>query len=145
MTLYVVTGPPAAGKTTWVNQHAQYGDIVIDYDHLAQALAPEAAVDQLTGDPADQPPPLARATQAARQAAIHSAITDHDHNPDAFDVYIVHATPSRQHTNHYRHHGAHIITCDPGYTECMRRAALERTPRQQAVVHDWYHHRGLTT
>lgn len=36
--LHVVTGPPAAGKTTYVEQHAQPGDLRVDFDLLAQAL-----------------------------------------------------------------------------------------------------------
>lgn len=42
MTLYLVTGPPAAGKSTWVRKHATHGDITIDYDALATVLTPQA-------------------------------------------------------------------------------------------------------
>ena len=34
----VVCGPPCSGKTTWVREHAQPGDAVIDYDDIAQQL-----------------------------------------------------------------------------------------------------------
>ncbi|WP_165683056.1 AAA family ATPase, partial [Mycobacteroides abscessus] len=47
MTLYLVTGPPAAGKSTWVRQHAKHGDITIDYDAIASVLTPAG------GDPHD--------------------------------------------------------------------------------------------
>ena len=60
------------------------------------------------------------------------------------DVYIVHAMPDRHAMNRYRKHGFEIVTVDPGYDECMRRAAAQRTPRQQAIVRDWYERRGLT-
>ena len=45
MTVYVITGPPAGGKTTWVRERAKPGDITIDYDTLAQALSPELPSD----------------------------------------------------------------------------------------------------
>lgn len=144
MTLYVVTGPPASGKTTWVAERAKYGDVVIDYDDIVAALHREDVDGELSGDPAEQPLWLAAVANAARQAAINEAIGLHDFAHGGFDVYIVHTTPSRQHLNSYRKHGAEMVECDPGYGECMRRAEAERTPRQQAFVRDWYERRGLT-
>jgi dephospho-CoA kinase len=38
MALYVITGPPAAGKTTYVATHARPGAVVLDCDRLAVAL-----------------------------------------------------------------------------------------------------------
>lgn len=142
MTLFVVTGPPASGKSTWVAERAKYGDVVIDYDDIVAAL--HRADNQLPGDPSEQPVVLAQVANAARQAAIDKAIEWHD-LPGFVrsDVYIVHTTPSRQHLNQYHKHGAEMVEMDPGYEECMRRAALERTPRQQAFVQDWYERRGL--
>ena len=34
----LVVGPPAAGKTTWVQQHARPGDVVVDFDEIARRL-----------------------------------------------------------------------------------------------------------
>lgn len=140
MTLYVVTGPPAGGKSTWIAERAGGNDVVIDYDSIIAALSNE----DVPGDPADQPTHLAQVAYAARTAAINEAIALHDETVGALiDVYIVHTTPSRHHLNSYRKHGAEIVVCDPGYGECMRRAQAERTPRQQAFVQDWYERRGL--
>lgn len=134
MTVYVITGPPAAGKSTWVSEHAKPGDITIDYDTLAQALSPE-----LASDPVEQPPHVVAVVRAARDAAINEACAG---SYEQRDVYLVHAMPDRHSMNRYRKHGFEIVTIDPGYEECMRRAT-ERTPRQQDVVHDWYERRGL--
>jgi broad-specificity NMP kinase len=38
MSKYVVSGPPGAGKTTWVKQHAKPGDLVFDADYLVSQL-----------------------------------------------------------------------------------------------------------
>lgn len=133
MTVYVVTGPPAAGKSTWVREHAKVGDITIDYDDLVACLAPG-----VERDPVAQPAHVAAVVGAARDAAINQAVSDCAHH----DVYLVHAMPDRRAMNRYHKHGFEIVTIDPGYDECMRRA-VQRTPRQQAIVHDWYERRGL--
>ena len=39
--IHVVTGPPCAGKSTYVRTNAKAGDLRIDYDQLAQALGAE--------------------------------------------------------------------------------------------------------
>ena len=36
--VYVVSGAPASGKTTYVRQHKQSGDLVFDLDHICAAL-----------------------------------------------------------------------------------------------------------
>lgn len=133
MTVYVVTGPPAAGKSTWIREHAKPGDITIDYDTLAQALSPG-----LPADPVKQPKHAVDVIMAARGAAMDEAmdITDHD-------VYLVHAVLTRQAEARYRSHGFEIVTIDPGYSECVRRAQEQRTPRQVEQVHRWYQQRGL--
>jgi len=38
MHVVLVTGPPCSGKTTYVAEHKQPGDVVVDYDALAVAL-----------------------------------------------------------------------------------------------------------
>lgn len=38
MTIYVLCGPPGAGKTTIVNKYLNLGDLVIDLDALGQAI-----------------------------------------------------------------------------------------------------------
>lgn len=35
---YVVSGPPGAGKSTWVSKHARPGDLRWDWDHVAACL-----------------------------------------------------------------------------------------------------------
>lgn len=37
--VYIVNGSPCAGKTTWVSNHANHDDLVVDLDRLYQAIS----------------------------------------------------------------------------------------------------------
>ena len=128
MTLYLVTGPPAAGKSTWVREHAQHGDITIDYDTLAATLTPPG------GKPHDWPPAVKAVTKAARQAAIDTAIQ----HATTTDVYVIHSNPSQRLIDHYANVGAQVVTIDPGRATVLARAKKERPWRIQQAAKEWY-------
>lgn len=128
MTLYLVTGPPAAGKSTWVREHAQLGDITIDYDALASALTPPGGASH------DHPLHVKAVTKAARQAAIDTALTMSSEH----DVYVIHSTPSARLVQHYLDHGAEVITVDPGRDVVMARCKRERPWRIGQAARQWY-------
>lgn len=44
--IHMVIGPPKAGKTTYVREHATRSSIVLDYGAVASALQPEASTPQ---------------------------------------------------------------------------------------------------
>lgn len=122
----VVTGPPAAGKTTHVRERAQPGDVIIDYDHLANALSGQDA------DNHDHPAHIQTITRAARQAALDAAI-----NTSA-RTWLIHATPSPKQQADYTARGAEIITIDPGKTIVMKRIKAERPARMAKAAGKWY-------
>ncbi|MFJ3506037.1 hypothetical protein [Streptomyces luteogriseus] len=41
--LYVITGPSAAGKSSWIDAHAKPEDVVIDLDRITVALTGRGA------------------------------------------------------------------------------------------------------
>lgn len=128
MTLFIVTGPPTAGKTTWVREHAQTGDITIDYDAIAATLTPPGP------QPFDPPMHVVDVAQAARNAAIHVALNKIWH----CDIYIIDSRPSPSARQRYESLGAQFIDIDPGYETCTARARAQRAPRIQQVVEAWY-------
>jgi predicted kinase len=128
MALIVVTGPPAAGKTTWVRANAQPGDIIIDYDRIAQALTVDGA------DTHRHSRILARVTFRARSAAINEALRV----CDRADVYLIHSAPRPDALARYHQHGARIITIDPGEHTVRARVQADRPATANKAVTRWY-------
>ena len=132
--LFVITGPPAAGKSSWIREHATARDIVIDLDLIALALAGPGAHHH------DHSPELLRVAYRARQAAVHEA----EQMADKVDVYLIHTMPQAKARARYRRLGARIVTVDPGEAVVRQRVQDMRQPGMDAVVTRWYqgHRRG---
>jgi hypothetical protein len=136
MGAWVVTGPPAAGKSSWVRARAKPGDIVVDLDLIAQVLTPG-------GEHHDHDRIVRTVAQRARQAAITEALK---HGGER-DVYIVHTQPGPRMLRLYRQHGAHVVTVDPGRDVVLARCRADRPHTVIAAVERWYaehgeHHTG---
>lgn len=128
MGLIIVTGPPAAGKSTWVVEHARPGDIVIDYDRLAQALTVDGS------DTHGHPRHLRNVTSRARSAAIREALN----HTDTCDVYVIHSLPSADALARYAEHNARIVTIDPGRDIVLERIRQDYPSTMVAVAERWY-------
>lgn len=126
--LYVITGPPAAGKSSWITARARATDIVIDLDRIAQALAGPGAP-QWT-----QEPILVKVAQRARFAAIDEALK----HRETVDVYLIHTMPSPKAEARYLRLGARIIAVDPGRDVVMQRVRDMRQDGMVAVATRWY-------
>lgn len=129
--LYVITGPPAAGKSSWIQAHATARDIVIDLDLITRALSGPGA-------PAwNQDPLQLRVAHRARYAAMHEAFELRDQ----VDVYLIHTMPSRKALAKYKRLDARIVTVDPGRDVVMKRIETMRDPDMQRVATRWYRQR----
>lgn len=121
--IVLVMGPPAAGKTTHVERHAAPGDVVIDYDAIAQALGPggnHELVMQLRGKLLTQ---LRRGELPARRA------------------WVLSCDPAAE--RRFPHH--EVVVLDPGKDEVLRRCSRERPRHLLAVAEDWYRRRAAQT
>jgi hypothetical protein len=129
--LYVVTGPPAAGKSSWIQAHATPRDIVIDLDLITRALSGPGAPQW------NQDPTLLRVAHRARYAAMDEAFTLRDQ----VDVYLIHTMPSRKALAKYKRLDARIVTVDPGQEIVMARIEAMRDPDMRRVATRWYRQR----
>lgn len=128
--LYVITGPPASGKSSYALSHAGAQDIVIDYDRIAVALAGPGA------DSHTHHRVLQRVAHKARYAAITEAL-DRVAAADTADVYLIHSMPAEHNMARYQAIGGQIITLDPGRQVVEERCRSTR-PQLLAVVGKWY-------
>ncbi|MEU3293009.1 AAA family ATPase [Streptomyces longwoodensis] len=129
--LYVVTGPPAAGKSSWVQSHATARDIVIDLDLITRALSGPGAPTW------NQDPIQLRVAHRARYAAMDEAFALRD----KVDVYLIHTMPSRKALAKYKRLDARIVTVDPGREVIMQRIDAMRDPGMRRVAARWYSQR----
>ncbi|QHC16872.1 hypothetical protein GR131_16250 [Streptomyces sp. GF20] len=129
--LYVVTGPPAAGKSTWIEARAKARDVVIDLDRITRALtgpgAPQWNHDRVA----------VRVALRARYAAIDEALS----HLDTVDVYLIHTMPSPKHLAKYKRLKAKVIAVDPGEEIVMQRIDTMRDPAMRRVAARWYNAR----
>lgn len=125
----IVTGPPAAGKSTYIREHRKPGDVTIDYDEIANTLAGLQPANH------EHQAHIKRVTKAARQAAIDAALGSKD---GTHTVWIIHSTPSANLLDKYRAAGAEIITIDPGKTTVMARCKDQRPKHMLKVAATWY-------
>ena len=129
--LYVVTGPPAAGKSSWIRAHATARDIVIDLDLIATALTGPGAPQW------NQDPTILRVAHKARYAAIEEACQ----LLDKVDVYLIHTLPNAKAMAKYKRLDARIVAVDPGRDIVMDRIEAMRSPEMKRVASRWYSQR----
>lgn len=126
--LYVVTGPPGAGKSSWIKAHAKPHDIVIDLDLMALAMSGPGA------DHHNHSATLLKVVHRARFAAIREA----EQHIDTVDVYVINTMPSAKHRAHYQRLGARVVVVDPGREIVEQRIRDMRQPTMLAVATKWY-------
>lgn len=126
--LRVITGPPAAGKTTYITQHAKQGDIRIDFDHIANLITGQ------TEDNHTHTHETIQLVRAGREAMRRQAIK----LADTCDIWLIHTKPTPKQLAEYRSVNAEIITIDPGKQTVTQRCKNQRPPQSLTTAHQWY-------
>lgn len=126
--IMIVCGPPAGGKSTYVLDHAQPNDVLIDLDRLVDALTPGM---RRTMEP---PPHVKHLAIRARRTIIERATRMYT----PCTVWMIHALPTAQDVAEYQGNRWPIIVIDPGRTVVEQRVHEERSPRLQRVTAEWY-------
>lgn len=124
--LTVITGPPCSGKTTYARQHAVPGDVVIDFDDLAQALGSTSTH--------DHDPLLREITAGAWAAAVNRAVRNHHR----LRVWVIDSNPLPARRKEYDQAGARYVELAAEPAELHRRAEQDgRSRRWHAVIDQW--------
>lgn len=123
----LVVGPIAAGKSTYVQEHAGPNDLVVDYDAISKALGPV----------------LPRGHGGVR----HQMVTDVRNkllrdirrgDVKADRAWIISCNPEAEAI--FPHH--EVLVLDPGREEILKRCANERPDTLLPTVDEWYRKRG---
>jgi hypothetical protein len=132
----VIIGPPAAGKTTYITEHAKPSDITIDMDAIARALMPHPPAETHV-----YPEHVRHVAIKTRQAAVHAATRLRER----CTVWLIHAIPRPDDLADYKRLGWQVITVDPGRSIVEARARAIRPEIMHAQVTRWYATYGLET
>jgi hypothetical protein len=119
----LVCGPPGAGKSTYVQDHAQANDLIVDYDLIGHALgSPDRHTHQS----------IHPVINAARNAVL-TQIRRADHRAAA--VWIVSTNPNAAAI--FPHH--HLVYLNPGRDVAYQRAADGgRTGQALDLIDKWH-------
>jgi len=121
----IVTGPPCSGKSTYIREHAQAGDIVIDMDRIALAITAEGT------QPFEYSEKVRKVARAARGAAVRESLAIAQ-GERYLGVYIIHTDPSPDQRMMYRAANARLIEMNPGKEVCLER--LKSRPQENQLV-----------
>ena len=133
--LTVVTGPPCAGKSTYIDQHRSLDDVVIDVDRLAVALGAEA--DHIDWAEGGAHRILARDLRAY---LVRTFIQEMKRDgAGGTPVWLVDTAPKQWQRAEYRRVGATVVDLVPPREVCHERAkAAARTLATHGEIERWY-------
>lgn len=124
----LVTGPPCSGKTTWVDEHRDEADLVLDFDTLARELG--------SPTPWLHPQPYRGQAELAMRARIQQLP-----GTGPGTAWVIRSAPAAKvraiATRHLR--AAACLVLNPGVTVCFERADNDERPagtREQ--IARWY-------
>lgn len=125
MTIRIVVGPPASGKTTYVNDHADPDVLRVDYDALAVTLG--SSSQHVVNEP----------IRTAAFDAWRELVDDVLEND--WDSWIIHTKPDRKAIDEYAAAGAEFILIDPGLEQTLKQAEDGgRTDETLDAIRAWY-------
>lgn len=124
--VFIVYGPPLSGKTTYVRDHALYGDLIIDQDDLYQAISGQARYMRPDG--------LKRVVFKVRQALEESILMRVGDWHNAFLIIGTYMSDIER-ANIVNKFNAELIEINATREECLNR--LNNDPSREEVRNEW--------
>lgn len=128
MTLYVITGPPCVGKSTYAQTHAKPGDMVIDLDRIALSIAAEGTEHH------SYPIAIRNTARLMRKAAIPAAV---GHAKKA-DSYLIDSKPGTRSRMIYKKNGAVFVELSAPLATLVERCRKERPAWVMQTLMTWW-------
>ena len=129
MTIHVVVGPPASGKSTFVETNAPPGVPRFDFDRVADTVAGTEVAH-------DAPQGVLDTVLAMRRGLMGWAL---DAETSVDELWLINARPSDNTIQRLAGVGAEFHLCDPGVDECIARAEREGRPDHTIDrIRSWY-------
>ena len=114
--IYVISGPPCSGKSTYIRENAKPGSIVIDMDRIALALTTEDTEHHAYSKA------IKSVAITTRKTAVKKALT----MGNVVDVYIIDTEPSQESKAMYSWYKAKHIVMNPSLQEVLERIDKNR-------------------
>jgi len=122
----VIIGPPCAGKSTYAKDNAKDGDVVVDYDLIAQALGAKK--------PHESHGSVRELALTVRWVVVDRIIEGID-----ADSWIIHTAPGKNLIDQYVNAGAVFKLVEPSMDTCIERAINDGRPEgTEEAIRNWY-------
>jgi predicted kinase len=125
----LVTGPPCSGKTTWVQRHAQPGDLIVCFDQHAIAAGSRHPHNHTAHQ-------LHEAGESYRRALEHLATEGHDGN-----AWVIRCAPTAAErvALSTQVQATDVLVLKPPREVTLQRARnARRARRTYGAIHGWY-------
>ena len=128
--IHVVLGPPLAGKSAYIDLNSSRGDVVIEWDRLAEAVDTHEADFGIL-----RPKTVKALASKLRVCAIRMAASSLKNET----VWITGVRMENGLFETLAQAGADFLVLDPGEDECLKRAEEEGRPQTTLkAIRDWY-------
>ena len=132
MKVYIIYGPPAAGKTTYVRQNKKANDLVVDFDLIKQAITMNRKTENAGK--------LHRVAEGIREYLYKEIET---RSVECENAWVIGAFPKAAERQQLAERlNAELIFINTSYSQCISRAMKddERTDKelQLRIIDKWF-------